>query len=99
MYNNRALEVVGVFFKYPSMCGMLFEILNMSPPKTNTTKRQQKYNTLDEKSKYLFINKYGNIAMFKIFSFHIQNIRICILETIFPHSTTKLLKIWAFWVI
>ena len=50
-----------------------------------------------EKSKYLTINKRGNIALFKIFSFQIQN--ICILETIFLHYTTKLLKIWAFWVI
>ena len=52
---------------------------------------------LAEKSKYLTINKHGNTALFKIFSFPIQN--ICILETIFPHYTTKLLKIWAFWVI
>ena len=52
---------------------------------------------LAEKSKYSSINKHGNIALFKIFSFHIK--KICILETIFPHYTTKLLKIWAFWVI
>ena len=48
-------------------------------------------------SKHLTINKHGNIALFKIFSFQIQ--KICILETILPHYTTKLLKLWAFWVI
>ena len=37
------------------------------------------------KSKYLTINKHGNIALFKIFSFQIQNIYI--LETNFPHYT------------
>ena len=52
---------------------------------------------LAEKSKYLSKNKHGNIALFKIFSFQIK--QICILETIFPHYTTKLLKIWAFGVI
>ena len=52
---------------------------------------------LVEKSKYVTKNKYGNIALFTIFSFQIQN--ICILETIFPHYTTKLLKILAFCVI
>ena len=52
---------------------------------------------LVEKSKYLTINKHGNIALFTIFSFQIQN--ICTLETIFPHYTTKLLKILAFCVI
>ena len=49
---------------------------------------------LVEKSKYLTINKHGNIALFTIFSFQIPNISI--LETIFPHYTTKLLKILAF---
>ena len=44
------------------------------------------------KSKYLTINKHGNIALFKIFSFQIQNIYI--LETIFPHYTPKLLKMF-----
>ena len=75
----------------------------MCPPKTDTTKRQQKYYgvklsykismsfetevpeivcifknerskppVLAEKSKYLTINKHGNIALFKIFSFQIQ---------------------------
>ena len=52
---------------------------------------------LVEKSKYLTINKHGNIGLFTIFSFHIQN--ICILETIFPHFTTKLLKFLTFCVI
>ena len=52
---------------------------------------------LAEKSKYLTINKHGNIALFKLFSFQIE--KICILKTIFPHYTTKLLKIWAFRVI
>ena len=47
--------------------------------------------------KYLTMNKHGNVALFKIFSFQIK--KICILETIFPYYTTKLLKIWAFWVI
>ena len=49
---------------------------------------------LVEKSKYLAINKHGNIQLFTIFFFQIQN--ICILETVFPHYTTKLLKILAF---
>ena len=53
--------------------------------------------TLAEKSKYLTINKHGNIVQFKIFSFNIQNIYI--LETIFPHYTPKLLKSLGFWVI
>ena len=52
---------------------------------------------LVEKSKCLTINKHGNIALFTVFSFQIQN--ICILETIFPIYTTKLLKILAFCVI
>ena len=52
---------------------------------------------LAEKSKYLTINKHGNIALFNILFFQIQN--ICILESIISHCTTKLLKIWAFWVI
>ena len=58
---------------------------------------RSKLPALAEKSKYLTINKHGNIALFKIFSFQMQN--ICILETIFPHYTTKRLKILAFWVI
>ena len=49
---------------------------------------------LAEKSKYLAIKKHGNIALFKIFSFQIQN--ICILETTFPRYKTKVLKICAF---
>ena len=52
---------------------------------------------LVEKSKYLTIIKNGNIALFTVFSFQIQN--ICNLETIFPHYTTKLLKILEFCVI
>ena len=43
MDNNRAVEVVGVLISKASACDMLFKILNMSPPKTDTTKRQQKY--------------------------------------------------------
>ena len=42
MYNIHAVEVVGSF-EIKEMCGMLFKILNMSPPKTDPTKRQQKY--------------------------------------------------------
>ena len=76
------------------MRGMLFKILNMSPPKPDTTKRQQKYYgfklsykiamlfetevpdivcrfnnerskppAFAEKSKYLTINKHGNIQL------------------------------------
>ena len=60
-------------------------------------KQRSKPPALAEKSKYLTINKHGNIALFTIFSFQIQN--ICILEKIFRHCTTKLLKIFAFWVI
>ena len=60
-------------------------------------KERSKPPALAEKSKYLTINKHGNIALFTIFSFQFQN--ICILETIFRHYTTKLLKIWAFLVI
>ena len=56
---------------------------------------RSKPSALAEKSKYLTINKHGNIALFKIFSFQIQ--KISILEAICPHNTTKLLKIWAFW--
>ena len=42
MYNNRAVEVVGVSNIHACLTCMLFKILNMSPPKTDTTKRQQK---------------------------------------------------------
>ena len=55
---------------------------------------RSKQPVLAKKSKYLTINKHGNIALFKIFSFQIQ--KMCILETILPHYTTKLLKLWAF---
>ena len=55
---------------------------------------RSKPSALAEKSKYLKINKHVNIALFKIFSFQIH--KISILEAIFPHNTTKLLKILAF---
>ena len=53
-------------------------------------KESSKPPALAEKSKYLTINKHGNIALFTIFSFKV--LYICILETIFPHYTTKLFK-------
>ena len=46
---------------------------------------------LAEKSKYLTINKHENIALFKI-SFQIQNIYM--LETIFPHYTPTIVKMF-----
>ena len=55
---------------------------------------RSKLSALAKKSKYLTINKHGNIALFKIFSFLIK--KLSIPEAIFPHVTTKLLKIWAF---
>ena len=125
MYNNRAVEAVGVLniqtcvlcYLKSKICLLQKQILQNDSRNTTAKRKSHLISMLfetevpeivcilnNERSKppalaeksFFSINKHGNFALFKIFSFKVKT---SILETIFPHYTTKLLKIWAFWVI